>query len=159
MFKKKTESLTIKLFKNSFLIVLLVIIVTITIIFFLNRNNIYTNTVYNYRFEYPKTSKIDFISSLKGNTNIFTADTIGVNLSPSLSIRIQVLEKPYDSNVTIVNTIQLGKNKFDYIKTQAPCNYILSDDKKDLCLLVNLVPEQLLKEKEAVDLLKSIKLF
>ncbi len=163
MVKKKTSPKLEKLIRKPIFIFLLIMLLVAVVVFFFSRRQVYTNITYNYKFEYPRTSKINFISSLKDSTNISTADTIGVDLKPNLSVRIQALEKPNKvlSDATVIDSIQLGINKFDYVKAQAPCNYLISNEKVYLCLLINpnLNIEQLPKDKDLVNFLESIKFF
>lgn len=163
MVKKRALSKLEKLSRKPLFIFLLIILFAGIFVFFFTKRQGYTNIVYNYKFEYPRTSKINFISFLKSSTNISTADTISVNLTPNQSVRIQSLEKPDKalSDATVIDSIQLGRNKFDYVKAQASCNYLISNEKVYLCLLINpnLDVEQLLKDKALVNLLKSIEFF
>ena len=120
-----------------------------------NKQRTYTNSAYNYKFSYSKSSNII------GSTPISKADAIGVMTSNNDTLRIQVIEKPNVtiSNAPLVESIQIGKNKLDYVKVNGPCNYVLEDNKIYLCILTTLTPEELQNNKELFNLLKSITFF
>jgi preprotein translocase subunit YajC len=159
--KTKKLSYPFKTNKKLLFAVLLVAIFAILSIFLSNKQRSYTNTAYNYKFNYPKSSEISFISGMNGSASISQADTIGVMMSNNNTLRIQVIEKPNTemSNTPVIQTIQIDRNRLDYVKIQGPCNYLIEGNKIYLCLLTTLTPEELPKNKELFNLLKSITLF
>jgi len=122
------------------------------------------NTEYNYKFAYPNKSEVSFISSLGEDTDVTKADTVTVDLSPKISVRIQALRTAdAHSDTAVIDSIQLGKNDFYHLDVESPCKYVLSNESGEvtLCLLItpDLGVEQLQDNKLLVDLFRSIEFF
>jgi hypothetical protein len=120
----------------------------------------YVNTEYNYKFLYPKESKISFISSLEEDIDITKADTIAVEVSPQVFIRIQALRTAVaHSGTRVTDSIQLGKNEWLYLDG----DYISSNKTGKVTLFLSITPdfdvERLINDKVLVKLLSSIEFF
>ena len=130
-------------------------------ILFVNGDRTYKNSEYNFKFKYPKSAHLEFISSNNGTSEISLADTFGIIfLNSRSSMRIQVIRKPNNmlANATVINSINFGNNTYNNVNTGSPCNYLVSNEKIYLCILTNpdLNIDQLQKNKEFLRIFKSI---
>ena len=119
--------------QKKFVVLGLIICLLVIVSIYLNIQKTYSNTEYNYSFNYPKSANINFISSLNDSLNISEADTISVSFKSGSIMGLQIN----------------GLESLCYVKFTRPSNY--------LCIFSNRTKEDFLKDTEIQHLIKTIK--